>query len=207
LPFCHVHLSAEKPSDSRLAAEPQTWGQHLRRQRILRGLRQRDLAVAQGVSVSAIHNWETGRAEPAVRCLPGIIAFLGYCPYAPGRPLGERLRVAREARGLSRKQLAELVGIDEGTLWKWERGLRVPRGPFVVVREAILGLVQFDVAKARPRTGLVLAPSRVREIERLRVEGFSLREIGRRLGVAASTVRSRVRGRGGDIVGPFSVSN
>jgi hypothetical protein len=86
LPFCQVHLSGENPSDPSLPAEPRTCGQHLRRQRILRGLRQRDLAVAQGESASAIQNWETGRAEAAV-CLPGIIAFLGYCPYTPGRPL------------------------------------------------------------------------------------------------------------------------
>jgi hypothetical protein len=79
------------------------------------------------VSVAAIHDdWETGRAAPGVRCLPGIIVFLGYCPYTPGRPLGERLRVARQARGLSRGRLAALVGVDEGTLWKYPFGERSP---------------------------------------------------------------------------------
>ena len=118
LPFCHATLTARKPEHLVYPRDPQTWGEHLRRQRILRGLRQQDLAVAQGVSEASIYSWENGRAEPEVRFLPKLIDFLGYCPYTPARPLGERLRVAREAQGFSRKQLARLVRVDEGTLWR-----------------------------------------------------------------------------------------
>jgi transcriptional regulator with XRE-family HTH domain len=164
----------------------------------LRGLRQRDLAVAHGVTEASIYKWETGRAEPEVRFLPKIIAFLGYCPYTPGRPLGERLRGAREAQGLSRKLLAKLVCVDEGTLWRWEQGMRTPKGRLVVVADAILGMVEVAAALDRGRAGRLLLADDIQEIRRLRAEGLSLREIGRRVGVSATTVRRHqweLRGR------------
>jgi transcriptional regulator with XRE-family HTH domain len=54
--------------------------------------------------------------------MPAIIRFLGYDPTAsdPTVSIGERLRATRRARGLSRKKVAVLLGIDESTLWKWE---------------------------------------------------------------------------------------
>jgi len=39
-----------------------------------------------------------------------------------------RLRAAREALGLSRRRLAKTLGVDEGTVLKWERGRGKPRG-------------------------------------------------------------------------------
>jgi transcriptional regulator with XRE-family HTH domain len=189
LPFCHATLTARKPEHLVYPRDPQAWGQHLRRQRILRGLRQKDLAVAQGVSEASIYSWENGRAEPEVRFLPKLIDFLGYCPYTPGRPLGERLRVAREAQGFSRKQLARLVRVDEGTLWRWEHGMRAPKGRLAVVADAILGVVEIDAALNRGRMGRPLAVDDIQEIRRLRAEGLSLREVGRRVGVSANTVR------------------
>ena len=189
MPFCHATLTARKPEHLIYPRDPQTWGEHLRRQRILRALRQKDLAVAQGVSEASIYSWETGRAEPEVRFLPKIIDFLGYCPYTPGRPLGERLRVAREAQGLSRKQLARLVRVDEGTLWRWEQGMRAPKGRLTVVADAILGVVEIDAALNRGRMGRPLAADDIQEIRKLRADGLSLRETGRRVGVAANTVR------------------
>ena len=57
--------------------------------------------------------------------------------------------MAREAGGFSRKQLARLVRVDEGTLWRWEKGMRVPKGRLAVVAKAILGMVEFGVASER----------------------------------------------------------
>jgi transcriptional regulator with XRE-family HTH domain len=192
LPFCHVRLSGEKPSDPSLLQEPRTWGQHLRRQRILRGLRQRDLAVAHGISLAAIHNWERGHAEPEPRLLPRIVDFLGFCPIDPAEPLGSRLLRAREAQGLSRKRLAQLVRVDEATLWRWEEGKRIPAGQFDIVAQAILGVVPFDAARTRVRAVRRLTDRDLQEIRRLRQAGMFLREIGRRIGIAANTVRRRL---------------
>ncbi len=189
LPCCKLTLSTRKPSLPDLCREPKTWGEHLRRQRILRGLRQKDLAVAHGVTTETIHNWECGHSHPEVQYLPKIIAFLGYCPYTPGRTLNERLRVAREAQGLSLRQCAEMVQVDEGTLWKWEKGLRRPNDRLVVVAKVILGLADFGAALDRGRIGRPVTDAEIATIRCLRAEGCTLREIGKRLGVAPMTAR------------------
>jgi transcriptional regulator with XRE-family HTH domain len=60
--------------------------------------------------------------------MPRIIQLLGYVPFPIGESLPERLKAHRKIRGLSRKRLARILGVDEGTLWRWERGERRPQG-------------------------------------------------------------------------------
>jgi len=98
---------------------------------------------------------------------------------------------AREVQGLSRKQLARLVRVDEGTLWRWEQGMRAPKGRLAVVADAILGVVEIVATLNRGRMGWPLAADDIQEIRRLRADGLSLRETGRRVGVAANTVTVR----------------
>jgi ribosome-binding protein aMBF1 (putative translation factor) len=43
------------------------------------------------------------------------------------RPVGERIRLAREAQGLSQKELAERAGIAPPVLCRFEQGEREPR--------------------------------------------------------------------------------
>ncbi|HEX7479645.1 MAG TPA: helix-turn-helix domain-containing protein [Polyangiales bacterium] len=51
-----------------------------------------------------------------------------------GRPTAEAFRFMRKALGFRGPQLAELLGVDRGTLSRWENGvLRVDRGAFVVL--------------------------------------------------------------------------
>jgi len=106
--------------------EPRTWGEHVRRQRILRGITQRESANELGVSEETISRWETGKRAPDVRRLPRLIAFLGYCPYEPGAPVGRRLTIAREALGLTRRGVARRLGVDDSTISRWESGERRP---------------------------------------------------------------------------------
>ena len=48
------------------------------------GLLQCEAAEQIGVDECTIYNWETNRVTPAVRLIPRIIKFLGYCPCTPG---------------------------------------------------------------------------------------------------------------------------
>lgn len=98
-------------------------GEHLKRRRLDLKHLQRQAAEEIGCSPASLLNWERGRAEPELRFMPAIIRFLGYDPTEPDPTLsiGERLRAARRARGLSRKKVAVLLGVDESTLWKWEK--------------------------------------------------------------------------------------
>ena len=45
--------------------------------------------------------------------------------------MGELLRCHREGRGISQKAMAERLGVDPGTLWKWERGICEPKNEFL----------------------------------------------------------------------------
>ena len=92
------------------------------------GLLQKEVAERLGLDDCTIGNWEKDRTYPAVRFLPRLIHYLGYSPFPHPKAIGERLRSKREAMGLSRKRLAALLGIDDGTLQRYEDGLWRP-GP------------------------------------------------------------------------------
>jgi len=60
--------------------------------------------------------------------MPGIIRFLGYNPLPSGNDWAERLVVSRTILGLSQMESAVRLGVDTGTLGRWERGERKPAG-------------------------------------------------------------------------------
>ena len=63
--------------------------------------------------------------------MPAIIRFLGYNPLPAAKGLGERLVRQRTSLGLSQNEAARRIGIDPGTLARWERGEREPAGEFL----------------------------------------------------------------------------
>ena len=93
-----------------------TIGDHLRRCRLDLRLLQRELADRLGVDESTVTNWEINRTTPALRFLPPIIDLLGFDPRPADMTLGEQL-------------VARILGVDPGTLWRWESGQRQPQGP------------------------------------------------------------------------------
>jgi transcriptional regulator with XRE-family HTH domain len=127
LRFCHFQLSARKPSRLPYPAQLTTLGDHVRKRRLDLGLLQREVAEKLGVTASTIWNWEANHSSPQLRLIPKVIAFLGYdlCCTQPGS-FGERLLADRRAQGMSQKGLAYLLGVDPGTLGKWERGQSHP---------------------------------------------------------------------------------
>jgi len=125
LPFCHVNLKSPKP-DSRYSIQLQRLGDHIRKRRLDLGLFQRDLARRLGADAKTLLNWEKGRTEPRLRFLPAILAFLGEDPRPMPPTFGERLRRAREAKGLSIARLARQLEVDPTTVWSWEKGRHQP---------------------------------------------------------------------------------
>ena len=97
-----------------------TYGDHIRARRLDAGLTQKQAAGEIGVDEMSVFNWERNRVEPAVRLIPGIIHFLGYCPFTPGLPLSGKLKMRRQSLGLSQEEMAKAVGVDAGTLRRWE---------------------------------------------------------------------------------------
>ena len=91
-------------------------------------LLQKEVAEWLGLDECTIGNWEKDRTYPAVWYVPRLIEYLGYDPFSKPQTLGDRLRAKRRALGLPRKRLAALIGIDDGTIQRYERGVWRP-GP------------------------------------------------------------------------------
>lgn len=132
-------MKAKKLSSNQYNTLITTIGDHLRKKRLELGLLQREVADRTGATECSVYLWETNRAAPTFPFLPKIIEFLGYCPYDPVWTPGERLSWIRKYRGLSQTAMARRLGVDPGTLARWERGERVPEGRFLQSLERWIG--------------------------------------------------------------------
>ncbi|MDQ3816176.1 MAG: helix-turn-helix domain-containing protein [Acidobacteriota bacterium] len=92
---------------------------------------QKQVAEEIGVDETSIYNWESNRVEPAVRFIPRLHLFLGYCPYSPDRSLSAKLKTWRKGLGLSQERMAKAVAVDEGTWRRWEAGGCLPAPKYV----------------------------------------------------------------------------
>jgi DNA-binding XRE family transcriptional regulator len=106
---------------------PETLGGHLLKRRTLAELTQDEVARAVGVNTWTYLLWETGKTTPSVRYFPAIFRFLGYDPFPWATSLPEQIAAKRRELGLSIKEAAKRIGVDEGTLGRWESGEWKPR--------------------------------------------------------------------------------
>ena len=125
--------------------EPSTYGDHVRAKRLALGLFRREAAELIGVDTTTVYNWESSRVKTAVRHVPGVIRFLGYCPYEPAPPTPEWLKLVRQCLGLSQEMIADAVGVDEGTWRRWEVGRRQPAYRYLERIDAHLSLLSEGV--------------------------------------------------------------
>ena len=79
-----------------------------------------------GVSTDTVFLWENNRKGPSLYSIPKIIQFLGYTPFVQAKTLGKKLKTHRKIHGMTQKELAQRIGVDPGTLAKWEAGRRKP---------------------------------------------------------------------------------
>jgi transcriptional regulator with XRE-family HTH domain len=135
-------------SRNRLPENLETIGDHLLRRRLTLKLIQRQVSEQLAVNVSSLRNWEANRSKPAVEFMPAIIQFLGYNPLPPGTTWAERLVSCRTAMGITQGESARRIGVDQGTLARWERGKREPIGQFevgeTVSRDCRIGVYTAD---------------------------------------------------------------
>lgn len=97
-------------------------GRKLQVRRQVLGHRQIDAAAIVGVDPKTWMWWERDEREPYVHQYPAIIRYLSYEPWPTPSSLGELLLAERRRRGVSVATAAELIGVDEGTFGRWERG-------------------------------------------------------------------------------------
>jgi transcriptional regulator with XRE-family HTH domain len=113
-----------------LSAYPRTLktlGDHLRKKRLDLKLLQKEVAEKLGADATSVNNWEMNRTAPSLPFLPRIVEFLEYVPIemSPSNP-GELIAFSRKLLGISQEQLAQQLGIDPGTLGRWEKGKNRP---------------------------------------------------------------------------------
>ena len=80
-----------------------------------------------GVDKETFATWEKGRCTPTIWYYPAIFSFLGYDPFPAPTTLPERIASQRRKLGLSLREAARKVGVDQGTFLRWERGEWKPR--------------------------------------------------------------------------------
>lgn len=113
-------------------------GDHLRKRRLDLGLQMKQAARLLGAHAQSLANWEEGRTAPALHHIPKLIHFVGYDLRPVPTNLAERLTVHRIGLGLPQREMAKRLGVDPGTLSKWETGQREPAGPYLARVELAL---------------------------------------------------------------------
>ena len=114
-----------------IPVEPQTVGDHIRKRRLALKMFQKEIAEQLGVDKTSVFNWEANTSAPEIRYMPAIIRFLGYNPLPAAKAWGERLLRHRTTLGMTQKEAASRLGVDQGTLARWEQGKREPQGAFL----------------------------------------------------------------------------
>jgi transcriptional regulator with XRE-family HTH domain len=193
-------------------------GDHIRKRRLDQGLWQRTVAKELEVRQETVGLWENGLAKPLPRHYGRIVQFLGYDPEPRDQTVAGRLRAARRRLGLSQADFAARVGLDEGSVCRWESGsrspsrwmsgrmaaildrLEQPTGPFAGQGIELPALSYFDRTRWRRRPPPDLtggAPLTLGDrIRSRRLElGLSQEQLGRRIGVGRGAVQRWERGK------------
>jgi transcriptional regulator with XRE-family HTH domain len=147
-----LYVSLGRATRSRIPEKLESIGDHLLRRRLALKLLQRQVAKQLEVNVASIVNWENNLSKPKVSHMPAIIRFLGYNPLPPSTVWADRLVQARTALGLTQKEAAARIGVDQCTLARWERGEREPTGVFAAQALRLLATAEAKWSPATART-------------------------------------------------------
>jgi transcriptional regulator with XRE-family HTH domain len=139
LPFCHIKREGKRPQNPAYPKSLTAIGDHIKKRRLDLGLFQKQAAAQIGADEMTICHWELGLTEPEIRFIPKIIEFLGYNPLPEARTFAEQIIRGRKTLGLSQAQLSRRLGVDPGTLSRWETGNRRPKGKHLRLIQQWLG--------------------------------------------------------------------
>lgn len=133
LPFCYLTLRGLRCEQGPYFREhagypdsPKTIGEAIRKRRLDLKLLQKEVARTIGCTTLTLVNWEKGHTAPSVNHMAGVVRFLGFNPLSEGDSLAQKLVHHRKALGTTQTRFAAQIGVDPGTLGKWERGERHP---------------------------------------------------------------------------------
>ena len=172
---------------------------YLRDHRRRQGLTLAQVARRAHVSVSTVSRWETGRRIPGSADLGRYAAIVDAS--LPRQAIGltqrdaigpcRNLAALRKRRGLARRDLAGLIGVQPSTIAHWECGRRRLPVRWLQALSIALGIDE----QALPHLLVVqpaASPSALRQLRR-RV-GLDQRQVARMIGVTGSLVSQWERG-------------
>jgi DNA-binding XRE family transcriptional regulator len=82
---------------------------------------QREVAEALDINMWTLINWERGTSEPVWPAhIKSIIGWLRYDPLPKPKTEGEEFRFNRLRKGLTSREAAQAIGVDQGTLLRFE---------------------------------------------------------------------------------------
>jgi transcriptional regulator with XRE-family HTH domain len=120
----------------------ETVGEHIKCERLRRGLRQRDLALAANADVWTVITWERHDVEPSVKLISAIIEWLGYDPFPVGDTFGEKIKWKRKKVGLTGQELGDLLSLSYCAIEQWERDVCKPRPANLCTLERVIGNIE-----------------------------------------------------------------
>lgn len=113
--------------------ETDNQGARVRKARLAKSLTIRALAEASGLTPETISYIENGKNPASLSTLRALsealevsICYLGCFESLPEDTLGQKIRKGRFCAGLTIEELAKTIGVDPGTLNKWENDKHKP---------------------------------------------------------------------------------
>jgi DNA-binding transcriptional regulator YiaG len=126
LPFNDLRNTLRTPIKGYIET-PTKLGDRIRNRRIELQFTIQQLARLLKVTEEAVVYWEYNRGKPKVYNYPKLIEVLGFLPFnVDTSTLGGKIIAYRYTKGLSRKKLSQLLGVDESTLRNWEANTHIP---------------------------------------------------------------------------------
>ena len=122
----------QKPTNPAYPTKLVTIGDHLRKVRLDRGLKQVEVAEILKTDVRNVFRWETTDRTPLPFLSKRVLKFIGYIPIdLDAASLAEQLYWARQVAGLSQEQAAKEIGVSEQTIVFTEKNNKIPKSPII----------------------------------------------------------------------------
>ncbi len=132
-----------KPLENKYISNPSGLGEKIRNRRIELSLLQKEAAKIIGVTEDCITLWENNRSKPSVKYYPKIIQFLGYVPFDLDiSRLGDKIKLYRFLNGLSQEELAVKLGINESTVFHYEKNGHKPSAKMLQIIQSLITPIQ-----------------------------------------------------------------
>src|SRR5690606_30533576 len=127
LPFSRERKAVLRPKRPGYPKELRTIGDHIRAWRIDNHLSQASVAKILSVCEDSVVGWEMKGTTPTMRYMPHITRMLGYLPVQiDTSTLAGRIIQFRYLNGISQEDLADALGINESTVFHYEKGTHKP---------------------------------------------------------------------------------